>query len=385
MGKKGMKIALVRRDYTSRVGGAEKYLITLSHELSKMGEEIHIFAHTFDQPPDPRIQIHPVPMLPVISPLKNLSFAFNTQKELKKLRCDIICSLSRGFYHDIFRISDGLHLYHMKQRYKNGMNYLLKTLTPRHQTLLYLEKKSFRQDKLRRIIAISHLTKAQVREYYGIPEEKVEVIYNGIDPLVFNPSVRERYCHVMREKFGIKKDEAVILFVAMDLERKGLGFLLEALSLIRERKFKLFIVGKANSRNYQMIAEKLKLRERVRFMGYQSRIEEIYGMGDMLVLPTLYDPFSNCCLEAMACGIPVITTRQNGVSELIKDGNNGFVVDEAGKVNDIAKKIDLLLLPETREKMGSQAVLSVEGLTAETNAKKILKLFQDVLEEKKKA
>jgi UDP-glucose:(heptosyl)LPS alpha-1,3-glucosyltransferase len=383
MGKEGMRIAFVRRDYTAKGGGAEKYLVTLSHELSKMGQEIHIFAHTFDQPPHSGIQIHPVSMIPVISPLKNLSFAFNAAKELKKFTFDIIFSLSRGFYHDIFRISDGLHPYHLAQRYRTVMHYLFKSLTPRHRTLLYLEKKSLTQPGLKRIVANSHLAKAQVMEYYGIPSEKIEVIYNGIDPSIFNPSVRERYRTAMRKKFGVKGDDVVILFVAMDLERKGLTYLLEAMAPLVKYPWTLLVTGKPDTGKYQKMAEHLNLSDKVKFVGYCPQIQEIYGMGDMLVLPTLYDPFSNCCLEALACGIPVITTRQNGASELIQDERNGYIVDDAGNVKDLSERIRLLLMNESRKEMSEQVSPSVEGLTIEVNAKKTLKLFREVLDEKK--
>ena len=105
-------------------------------------------------------------------------------------------------------------------------------------------------------------------------------------------------------------------------------------------------------------------------------------MGDMLVLPTFYDPFANCCLEAMASGIPVITTRQNGASELIDNGTDGFVVDEPSRVTDLAERIGRLAERETRERMGRQASLSVRGLTVEENAKRTLNLFKQVLRER---
>ena len=380
-----MKIAFVRRDYTARGGGAEKYLVTLSRELAKMGEEVHIFAHTSDEPPHPGISIHPVPMIPFISPLKNLSFALNARSELRKVSSDIICSLSRGFYHDIFRISDGLHLYHMRQRYPHTIQYLFKQASPRHRVLLSLEKKSLTQPGLKKIIANSRLAKAQAMEFYGIPEDKIEVIYNGIDPSLFNPSLKEKYRSALREKFGIPSDSVIVLFVAMDLERKGLFFLLQALSQVREKKFKLLVVGKTDSGRYQMLADKLMLTDKITFAGYYPQVEYIYGLGDILVLPTLYDPFSNCCLEALACGIPVITTRQNGAAELIRDGSNGYVVDEASNVKLLAEKISFLLSRETREKMGEQASCSVEGLTMEANAGGVLKVFQEVLAEKNKS
>jgi UDP-glucose:(heptosyl)LPS alpha-1,3-glucosyltransferase len=168
----------------------------------------------------------------------------------------------------------------------------------------------------------------------------------------------------------------------MDFERKGLSFLLQAMARFARYDFKLLIVGKNDTGKYRKMAERLRLADKVSFIGYYSRIEEIYGVGDMLVLPTLYDPFSNCCLEALACGVPVITTRQNGISELIRDDKNGYVVNAAENVKDLIEKISLLLIDEFREKIVRQVSPSVEGFTIEANAQKILKLFQQVVAEK---
>lgn len=377
-----MKIAFIRRDFSPTIGGAEKYLYNLSGKLATLGEEIHIFANTFDKPLHSTISIHPVPIISINSPLKNLSFAINAQKELKKFSFDIICSLSRGYYHDVFRISDGIHYYYLQQNYSKLMFHLVKYISLRHRTILYLEKKSFDSPFLKRIIANSKLARDQVVNYYRIPKEMVKVIYNGINPEIFNPRVKDKYQNLMRQRYGVPPHTFIILFIGRDYKRKGLEPLLKALSFIKEKNFILIIAGKSETGRYLSLSKKLGLMQNVRFIGYHSRPEELYGMGDVLVLPSLYDPFSNSCLEALACGLPVITTRQNGASELIENGKNGFIIENAFCTHALVKYLNQIFSRECLSKMRIEAFNSVRGLTIENNALEIQKLFHEILIEK---
>ena len=131
--------------------------------------------------------------------------------------------------------------------------------------------------------------------------------------------------------------EAQILFepmrrycslLQMISRERGSEYLLQAISLlnVRGKRVKLMVVGKDHSAPYKRMSEQLGVAETGRFYrGLLLDIEKYYGAADIFVLPTLYDPFSNACLEAFGSGLPVITTAQNGFSELIEDGLNGFV------------------------------------------------------------
>src|SRR5262245_16925202 len=87
----------------------------------------------------------------------------------------------------------------------------------------------------------------------------------------------------------------------------------------------------------------------------RSDVERCYAGADLFVLPTLYDPFANTCLEAMACGLPILTTAVNGAAELIRDGTTGYVLDENASVASVADALQHLLPGERRHAMGEAA------------------------------
>jgi hypothetical protein len=219
---------------------------------------------------------------------------------------------------------------------------------------------------------------------YNVPGERVEIIHNGTDHSRFNPTVKRLYRKEVRNCLSIPEDATVVLFVSRNYRRKGLRFLVESLALAKPSKgsVKVLVVGRGNRRPYQRLARRHGVGDCLLFAGETQEIERYYGASDFLVLPTLYDPFSNVCLEAMACGLPVITTRSNGASEIIEEGTTGFVVEKALDTRGLSEKISLLLDRSRREEMGARATESSQRFTVSENAARTRALYQKVIGEK---
>jgi UDP-glucose:(heptosyl)LPS alpha-1,3-glucosyltransferase len=124
------------------------------------------------------------------------------------------------------------------------------------------------------------------------------------------------------------------------------------------------------------------LQEIIRFFGFQEQMPSFYGAADIFVLPSYYDPFGNVCLEAMACGLPVITTRETGVSELMAHGRSGFVMDHPENVSDLTNWLEALEDPELRRSLGALAQEQAAFLTIEKNVKHTILAYEKVLEDK---
>ena len=380
-----MKLALIRKEYTLSWGGAESYVVHLSRYLAERGHTVHIFANTWDVPSDPCITFHRVPMLGFYSPLKNLSFAFATKRLLKKEHFDIVNGFSQVYPQDVYRMGDGLHRHFLKVQSPKALSKFFDHLNPRHRSILFIEKQIFKPKNHYSIIANSRLCKNQALDYYSVPEKKVEVIYNGVDRKRFNPAVREAYRSDVRTQLSIGDDQIVILYVSRNYKRKGLHVLIQALSLIKDRPdgLKVVVVGRENSLPYQRLAIQYGVRDNLLFVGEERVLEKYYGTSDLLVLPTLYDPFSNVCLEALACGLPVITTRGNGAAEIINDGKNGYIIEDPRNPAELAERLTLLLTKAVREEMGKLAARSAQHFTTEENARRTLALYEKVFERKK--
>jgi len=201
--------------------------------------------------------------------------------------------------------------------------------------------------------------------YFALDERSIDVVYNGVDTERFRPIKKDR------------KDHLRILFSAGNFRLKGLGQLISALSVIqRERRdFRLSVMGRGKRGRYEKRIRDMGLSDLVEFMGERANPESIYGGADILVHPTYYDACSLTTMEAMASGLPVITTRWNGASALIED--EGFVIDEPDRIDSMVSAIKRLFHEETREYMGRRARAMMEGYTMEINAERMEKIIKE--------
>jgi UDP-glucose:(heptosyl)LPS alpha-1,3-glucosyltransferase len=211
-----------------------------------------------------------------------------------------------------------------------------------------------------------------------------------VDLSRFSPSNSGIYRDEIRKRYGISDNDIVLLFVGSGFERKGLGFLINAISRLKtprprsakrggqDSRLKLLVVGKGNYNYYRQMAKKSGIEKDVIFVGTTNEIEKFYASSDIFILPSFYDPFSNACLEAMASGLPVITTRNTGASEIIEDGKEGFILDDPSNVEEMASKIGLLMDQNLREAFGKRARQKAEGFIIGDSVRKIMGLFDEL-------
>lgn len=382
-----MKVALIRKDYFRSRGGGERYAVNLSVGLAKAGHDVHVFAHQWESTADQQLAFHKVPIFTAFSSAKNLSFARNCQKMLSSEQFDIIHSLSQTYSQDVYRMGDGIHRHWLKIQTPVPYRRILKTMTPRQQVILYLERRTFHPSNYLMMIANSRLGKRHAITYFNVPEEKIEVIYNGVDHAHFHPGLRNAYNVLMRKNLGIPNNIPVVLFIARNFKRKGLASLIKALPLLHQRRIpaKLLVVGRGDSAPYQHLANQVDCGDSLLFVGETDQVAQYYGVGDLLALPTLYDPFSNVCLEALASGIPVVTTQENGAAEIIKPGKTGYVMSDPADCGELAGAIAPFLSLEKRESLQAEATDSVRHLTIEENTRQTIDVYQRVLLMKKEA
>lgn len=343
-----MKIAIVRKKY-SDFGGAERYVASLSKHLVESGHKVHVFADEWkiDNKQNARhntylsqILFHKVPVIRIVSFLHVLSFTISSRRLLQKEVFDIIHSLERTTYQDIYRAGDGCHKEWLRQRTKIDPWYksILAVLNPLHLSLLWIEKKIFKNGKYKMIIANSKRGKAEIVHHYGVPPEKIQVIYNAIDTKRFNLTNPAEVRIQVRMQHGISPKDQILLFVGSDFKRKGLAAAIESLARLKSG-IKLIVIGKDRVGPYRSMANRMGIKEHVNFLGPRADVERYYCAGDLFIFPTIYDPFSNVCLEAMAAGLPVITSSVNGASELLEEGKNGYIIENPIDPIEISKKI----------------------------------------------
>ena len=169
------------------------------------------------------------------------------------------------------------------------------------------------------------MVKHDIRRRFAVAEDKLHVIHNGVDLEHFHPGLREQHRSGVRAALGIGEDVPLILFVGSGFERKGLFPLLAALAELPAAE--LLVVGKDRRLGQaRRRAAALGILGRVHFLGGQADVRPYYGAADVFALPTLYDPFPNAVLEALACGLPVLTAPGSGAAELVSE-DCGLIVD----------------------------------------------------------
>ena len=316
-----LKIAFVRRGY-SRSGGAETYLKRLADGIVKAGYGTQLVA-TNQWPEDQ----WPSGFIKRLEATTVMGFADELEQIRPQLECDVLFSLERVWACDVYRAGDGAHRAWLARRRKFEIpsKQFVRGGSRKHQDLLQLEESLFEKRNAGRVIAASQMVANEVTDLYGYPGDRVDLVRNGVpfDRFRFDPALREK----SRAELNLKEDEIALLFVGSGWERKGLLFAIEGMALCKDQKLRLVVAGRGDSRPYKTARLRFWREEPLKFLGEVADLVPLYAAADIFILPTIYDPFSNACLEALASGLPVITTCSNGFSEVIEDGVHGSIVD----------------------------------------------------------
>ncbi len=375
-----MRIALVGRGYSLWWGGAERVMVELSRALKKEGVDVEVFVERVDENSPGDVPVRRIQPVRINSALKLYTFHRKVGSALKGKGFDVVFGMTQFFPLDVYWAGGGVYRHWMRLRFENpvvrGIRYVL---SPAHLVMSWLEENILKEKNHRHIITNSKLVKEQLLEYFNIPAERITVIYNGIDHSVFNPHTK-RYRKEIRSAYGVKEDSLVALFVANNWERKGLRTLIRAM---REVDFTLFVVGRGRKEGFLKEAERLGVKkDRLIFTGARKDVERFYGASDLFVLPTQYDPCSGVCLEAMATGLPVITTSSNGAVELIEHGKNGFVMKHWLDHRELAGFIERLKNRALRESFSEESLRRAKPLTWKNTLGAMLKICNTIAQEK---
>ena len=273
---------------------------------------------------------------------RDAGFCRCVQKIIGQGRFDLVQSHERIPGCHIYRAGDGVHATWLELR--DQARGTPPGRAPRrslwHRYTLAAETKLYQHPNLKVVICNSQMVRNDIARRFAVPSEKLRVIYNGVDLGAFHPDLQGIHRARVRADLGVGDKVPLILFVGSGFERKGVPTLLHALARMQTRNAMLLIVGyDRNLQKMLKLAGKLGIDDHVRFLGGSQDPRAYFGAADLFCLPTLYDPMPNAAIEALACGLPVVTTSTCGAAELIQPGNNGLVCD-AGDPDALAGCLD---------------------------------------------
>jgi UDP-glucose:(heptosyl)LPS alpha-1,3-glucosyltransferase len=378
-----MKIALGIREFLPEKGGAERYCYDLMQFLAKKGLEVHIYSTAFPKR-DRRLIFHQVPIIPYPKSLQVLSFAVNCRRMMKKEEFDCIIGVGDTLDADLLQPHGGVHwkwfwrgLAGYQKPFPWIFKFLGRCLSPKQWAKGFIEDAPY--TKAKKVIAISEMVYQDISAYYGISADRIVTIYNGVDTKRFHPRNRS-YREGIRGQYGLSSEDLLLLFVSHNFRLKGLRYLIKALALIKRKRenVRLLVIGRDRKEPYYRLAKRLGCGEDVFFAGGVKDLERYYASADILVHPTFYDPCSLVVLEALASGLPVITTRRNGAGGIILEGQEGFVLDDPRDVEALAEKILSLSQPSMLKVTSRAARRLGERYSHERCYQEMLKAFQEI-------
>jgi len=231
------------------------------------------------------------------------------------------------------------------------------------------------------LLALSKQTQADFQRIHGVAAEQVRLGYNGVDPVRFSPKHRARHRQTVRRWLGVDDNTLLLLIVAHNFTLKGVPAALRAMGqLARERRpVHLAVVGGRRLRRYERMAARLGAASSVTFTGTVGDTVPFYAAADVYVHPTFHDSCSLVVLEALASGLPVITSRLNGAAELLTEGVEGYVLKDPANVDALLAGLDPLFDPTVRRRMGHAARALAMEHTLERNVNEVLDVYEEVV------
>jgi UDP-glucose:(heptosyl)LPS alpha-1,3-glucosyltransferase len=294
------------------------------------------------------------------------------------LHCDVLFSLERVRSCDVYRAGDGVHRAWLARRrkFEVPLKQFVRAASRKHRDLLQLEESLFEKQKAGRVIAASQMVVNEVIDLYRYPTDQIDLVRNGVplDRFRFDPRMREE----SRAQQNLKHDQIALLFAGSGWERKGLIFAIQAMALCKNRRIRLLVAGRGDAKRYQTTRLRFWREDPVQFLGEVPDLTLVYAAADIFILPTIYDPFSNACLEALTSGLPVITTRSNGFSEIIEDGVHGSIVDNPANLVGLRDAIRFWSDPARRAAARSANIERASQFDISKNVAQTLEVLMNV-------
>jgi UDP-glucose:(heptosyl)LPS alpha-1,3-glucosyltransferase len=384
----GLRIAIVLDKFLPSRGG-ERYFSFLAHELTEMGHEVHVFATQIEQTGNEAYRLHLIPVWKFPRSMRILSFLRNSARAIEESSFDIVHGVAPTIAANVYNPHGGVEQAYLKQefasmssRYYYLYRLLRRYLSPRHYIEVWAQKRLYQKGRVERTIAISRMIKRDLMTYYGVPEKKIAVVFNAVDLHRFRPENRNLYRAKKRDELGIGRSEVLILFAGNNYRLKGLEPLVAALGIVKRSvpgtPFRLLVAGRGRRHRYQRLAERVGVSDMLIFLGAVTGMEQYYAASDLYVHPTFYDSCSLTVLEALASGLPVVTSRFNGAADAIASDKGGLVIQDPSDARELAAAITFFSDAKRRSLASTAARAWMEDYTQERNVEETLRVYHEV-------
>lgn len=373
-----MRLAIVRQRYNP-FGGAERFI---ERAASALAGRLSITVYAREWTGAGSAPVVVCAPFHIGRLWRDMGFARQVCRVLATSTYDLVQSHERLACCDVYRAGDGVHASWLDRRaFSLGwFGRIAIKLNPYHRYVLAAERRLFEGDRLKAVICNSQMVRDEILARFAIDESKLRVVYNGVNLEEFHPRCRAEHRADGRAMLGIPESSIVYLFVGSGFERKGVSTLLRAFARLADRDSQLVIVGQDKAEAaMKRLAHELGISGHVHFAGPQASMQAWYGLADVFVLPTLYDPFPNAALEAFASGLPVITTSSSGIAEFVKHLENGAICENPRSVEELADC--MRAIGPVAADLSADARSTAERLGIDAMADRLVALYRELVPE----
>jgi UDP-glucose:(heptosyl)LPS alpha-1,3-glucosyltransferase len=371
------KIAVVIPKY-GLVGGAEGFSAELTERIAGNPRfDCHVFANRWAASSD-RVTFHRVPFFRFPRSLSAPAFAWFAGRQIAAAGpFDLIHTHDRIFAADVYTMHGIPHRWWIRQVRQ-------KRLSLYDRALARVDDRLVLGGGCRQFLAVSGLAREVFLSEYPVDARQVRVVHPGIDMAPYERHDRDTCRREIRGRYGIDAADTLILFVSMNFAVKGLDHCLRGLACLRRRepaaRVRLLVAGRGDEKGYARLARDLGLGDAVVFAGAVARetLPAFYLAGDLYAMLSRFDTFGMVVLEAMAAGLPVLVGGRVGAKDLVREGENGFVVGDPEDGEAVAERLGAMLRPEARAEMGRQALRTARANTWEAAVAQVLEAYEEV-------
>lgn len=387
-----MNLAFAYEAVFPRRGGAETYLADLLHRLVRDRHEVHLYAVDHDAASLPQELIHH-PLPPSRAPrfLRPWHFARACEQAIPLHRHDVVVGLIKTWHQDVLIPQGGVHVVSARENLRKHASFWMRSLawcvqrcSLSYWSFRWLEQKQYRADRPLWVVVPSRMVLGHLQQSYPVDPSRVRVIPNAIDADRMTAYDRPMLRAELRDRLGIHPEEVVGLFCGHNYRLKGLGPLLRAWARLKGSA-QLIVCGGQNVKPYERLVRDLGVADQVHFLGFVEEVRQPYFAADFLVHPTFYDPCALVTLEALACGLPVITTVHNGAAELLPPAMQSHVISDPHDADHLAWHIQQFCDDAYRQGLARSARQAAMAWTFEDHYQALLELFAEVARRKQAA
>jgi UDP-glucose:(heptosyl)LPS alpha-1,3-glucosyltransferase len=364
-----MKAALVILHADPRRGGAERYTVELARALATRGHEIALLSSD-EQPP-------------VIEGVRSVKLAAHGWTRTHQYR-QFLASLEAHLAAETYDVVHAMlpvrrcNVYHPHAGIAAAALHRANAMfNPRRRAMADIERQLLAGERPPVTLCLSKYNENNLRHYF--PDAPTAMLFNAVDLQKFDQARRPEARAAIRDRFALPEDAVVALMIAQDFERKGLRQAIQATAAVANERLRLVVVGKEPVKRYEKLAARLGVTSRITFAGPTDDPHAFYQAADFFMLPTRHDPCSLVVLEALAMGRPVISTAMNGATEIMHNGEHGFVLSDPGDIEALARAMTLMLDDGARQAMGAACLTLRPSLAYEGHVERLVAIWQERL------